>query len=51
MKADALDKRLRDLEQKHAEPAEYVLLWADDEPQEPGAERIQLKWADGLEGY
>jgi hypothetical protein len=51
MKADALDKRLRDLEQKHAEPVEYVLLWADDEPQEPGAERIQLKWADGLEGY
>jgi hypothetical protein len=47
MKTDALDKRLRDLEQKHAEPVKYVLPWAD-EPQEPGAERIQLKWADDL---
>jgi hypothetical protein len=43
-----LEKRLADLEQKHVEPVKYVLLWADDGPQEPGETWIQLKWADDL---
>jgi hypothetical protein len=47
----SLEKRLRELERKQAEPVDYVLRWYDEvhELPEPGTTRIQLKWLENVQ--
>jgi hypothetical protein len=51
MKADSIDRRLKDLEQKHSSPVEIELQWADpdEDSSKDGPGVIRLKWADELE--
>ena len=48
MKADSIDRRLKDLEREQAGPVEYVLVWADsdEDPSKDGPGAIRLKWLD-----
>ena len=51
MGLDSLKRRINDLEQKHGEPVEYVLRWADpdEDPSKDGPDVIRLKWLDEIE--